>query len=311
MQSLAGSMRCCDRLLFYYTGHGMRMNAVKVTQGDASATWWCSKSKIAIGSGKGYICADDSGSGRLFKFPEDATMEDAPEQKDYWNVMMGDQPFWNEADPFSLGEWLSQINSCHMTAIVEACYSGGFQDPLLAQPGVRSVLVATGDDEPLESAPDKLGTENTAALLKGLATVDRSTATVDDVWVKAEQAAEANSYQDLDEDAASVKTNPCGCKCNPDGTRSRGRQKADGTEECADAPVETCSGDAYSCCYLTCAHAYSLACHPCEAFCEALSDAGVSGDCAAACAAWFNEQTFETCQEVPGLAESCPDPSCL
>ena len=143
---LASTARCCDRVLIYVISHGTRMVRVKFPDGREV---WCNLTNQDE-TGKTDtktitdFCVDDNGVS--VAWPKTGTPGASVDLK-HWGLVIGDRLLWDDLGLMSLAAWLKAIPSCHVTVIIDACFSGGMSDPLLGVEGVQNVITSTGDNE--------------------------------------------------------------------------------------------------------------------------------------------------------------------
>ncbi|MCC6747900.1 MAG: hypothetical protein IT371_09600 [Deltaproteobacteria bacterium] len=128
LAGLASQVECCDEVVVFVNAHGAR----RVTRKNAAGV-------------------DDF----LF-YGEDGQVYDngqlvaaaRPGEALSWDVRLGKR-FISEAE---LADALKQLKACHITVVLEACFSGGFQIALAAVPGVERVFTSASSDEASEAS---------------------------------------------------------------------------------------------------------------------------------------------------------------
>lgn len=184
---LEATMRCCDRLLVYYSGHGMRL--VQSVRAGNMLPMWCyvrntDKSGKTDVSEVTRTCFKDDGVPVSVAEGDQVLATGSGGAK--WAMLVGGLAL----DASTLADRLAKLKSCHITVISDACYSGGFKHRLLEVKGVRTVIAATGEYETREYDPGYSifgyrtghGTTFSQALLAGLKSTDVSQSGLDLLW---------------------------------------------------------------------------------------------------------------------------------
>jgi hypothetical protein len=121
---LARRVRCCDEVLVYYTGHGSRR------AGDVRKDWG-----YMVDGQVHYLVADSQHSTSSVRYAA------------------------KNVDVRTFALQLSRLKTCHLHVVIDACYSGGFVEPLLSTlPGLETIQTSASSTEKawssaIESAP--------------------------------------------------------------------------------------------------------------------------------------------------------------
>jgi hypothetical protein len=110
---LAKRVRCCDEVLVYYTGHGSRR------AGDPRKDYG-----YLVDGQMHYLVADSQHSTSSVRYAA------------------------KNMDARALALQLSRLKTCHLHVVIDACYSGGFAEPLLSTlPGLETIQTSAGSTE--------------------------------------------------------------------------------------------------------------------------------------------------------------------
>ena len=209
-------MRCCDRLLFYSISHGLRViPMIKPSDPTTPVALCYLKNQDETGKKDDSTITDECFglSGKPVAF--DKTWGQVTGQP-FWGLLIGDTLLSSQ----SLAKILGGLVTCHITAVVDACYSGGIANDLMTTKNVRLAISSTGANETREFTADGHGTDFSQAMLKGLGDIDAGGAPPDLLWSNAFGAQQtkydSQAKSDKDHPLVAKNANACECLC-PDG----------------------------------------------------------------------------------------------